>query len=267
MGSDCAKELKVVSEKLNSLPATVKKGDSTVIQKTIITIIEHITVWLEIIEQHVILINNTKNPQEKARLSKFVQDQLVNVTQQLTVLKQTTSTITILRQEVITTVNWCLQSVENQILSIKHSHEQSTEKQIGKPEDKSNEGAVHEVKSEKDKPKPASFNLPIPDHANDFMDIIDGGGFSLDSEDEEIDNELPKENKSANIEKSKEDVVNEVKSEKDKPKPTSFNLPMPEHANDFMEVIEGGGFSLDDEDSDIEETIENVKEIVQKPKK
>merc|ERR1712106_566327 len=135
--SDCAKELNVVSEKLNSLPATVKKGDSTVIQKTIITIIEHITVWLEIIEQHVILINNTKNTQEKARLSKFVQDQLVNVTQQLTVLKQTTSTITILRQEVITTVNWCLRSVENQILSIKHSHEQSTEKQIEKPENKS----------------------------------------------------------------------------------------------------------------------------------
>merc|ERR1712106_1207152 len=168
--SDCAKELKVVSEKLNSLPATVKKGDSTVIQKTIITIIEHITVWLEIIEQHVILINNTKNPQEKARLSKFVQDQLVNVTQQLTVLKQTTSTITMLRQEVITTVNWCLQSVENQILSIKHSHEQSTEKQIEKPEnksaniEKSKEVAVHEVKSEKDKPKPATFNLPIPDH-------------------------------------------------------------------------------------------------------
>merc|ERR1712106_766872 len=266
MGSDCAKKMNVVSEKLNSLPATVKKGDSTVIQKTIITIIEHITVWLEIIEQHVILINNTKNPQEKARLSKFVQDQLVNVTQQLTVLKQTTSTITILRQEVITTVNWCLQSVENQILSIKHSHEQSTEKQSANIE-KSKEFAVHEVKSEKDKPKPATFNLPIPDHANDFMDIIDGGGFSLDSEDEEIDNELPKENKSANIEKSKEDVVNEVKIEKDKPKPASFNLPMPDHANDFMEVIEGGGFSLDDEDSDIEETIENVKEIVQKPKK
>merc|ERR1712106_855588 len=197
MGSDCAKKMNVVSEKLNSLPATVKKGDSTVIQKTIITIIEHITVWLEIIEQHVILINNTKNPQEKARLSKFVQDQLVNVTQQLTVLKQTTSTITILRQEVITTVNWCLQSVENQILSIKHSHEQSTEKQIEKPEnksaniEKSKEDAVHEVKNEKDKPKAASFNLPIPEHANDFMEIIDGGGFSLDSEDEEIECALP----------------------------------------------------------------------------
>merc|ERR1712128_291295 len=256
--SDCAKELKVVSEKLNSLPATVKKGDSTVIQKTIITIIEHITVWLEIIEQRVILINNTKNPQEKARLSKFVQDQLVNVTQQLTVLKQTTSTITILRQEVITTVNWCLQSVENQILSIKHSHEQSTEKQIEKPEnksaniEKSKEVAVHEVKSEKDKPKPATFNLPIPDHANDFMDIIDGGGFSLDSEDEEIDNELPMENKSANIEKSRENVVHEVKNEKDKPKPASFNLPIPEHVNDFMEIIDGGGFSLDSEDEEEE---------------
>merc|ERR1712008_236333 len=195
--SDCAKEWKVVTEKLNSLPATVKKGDSIVIQKTIITIIEHITVWLEIIEQHVIMIRNTQNPQEKTRLSKFVQDQLVKVNQQLTVLKQTTPTIPILRQEVITTVNWCLQSVENQILSIKHSHEQSTEKQIEKPKnksaniEKSKEGAVHEVKSEKDKPKPATFNLPIPEHANDFMEIIDGGGFSLDSEDDEEECALP----------------------------------------------------------------------------
>merc|ERR1712008_634498 len=270
--SDCAKELKVVSEKLNSSPATVKKGDSIVIQKIIITIIEHITVWLEIIEQHVIMIRNTQNPQEKTRLSKFVQDQLVKVNQQLTVLKQTTPTITILRQEVITTVNWCFQSVENQILSIKHSHEQSTEEQIEKPENKSaniedsQEVAVHEVKSEKDKPNPATFNLPIPDHANDFMDIIDGGGFSLDSEDEEIDTELPKENKSANIEKSKEDVVPEVKNEKDKPKPASFNLPIPEHANDFMEIIDGGGFSLDSEDEEIDNELPMENKSAKKKK-
>merc|ERR1739842_199983 len=142
--------------------------------------------------------------------------------------------------------------------SIKHSNEQSAEKQIGNPEnksaniEKSKEGAVHEVKSEMDKPKPASFNLPMPEHANDFMEVIEGGGFSLDSDDEEIENEIPIENKSAIIEKSKVDVVHEVKNEKDKPKPTSFNLPMPEHANDFMEVIEAGGFSLDSEDEEID---------------
>merc|ERR1712179_443766 len=109
----------------------------------------------------------------------------------------------------------------------------STEKQIEKPEntsaniEKSKEGAVHEVKSETDKPKPSSFNLPMPEHANDFMEVIEGGGFSLDSEDEEIENEIPIEIKSANIEKSKVDVVHEVKNEKDKPKPASFNLPIP----------------------------------------
>merc|ERR1712142_510955 len=73
-----------------------------------------------------------------------------------------------------------------------------------------------------------------------------------DSEDEEIENEIPIEIKSANIEKSKVDVVHEVKNETDKPKPASFNLPIPEHANDFMEVIEGGGFSLDSEDEEDE---------------
>merc|ERR1739842_93519 len=83
-------------------------------------------------------------------------------------------------------------------------------------------------------------------------EVIEAGGFSLDSEDEEIDNELPIEDKSINIVKSKEDVIHEVKTEMDKPKPASFNLPMPEHANDFMEVIEGGGFSLDSEDEEEE---------------
>merc|ERR1712179_535955 len=92
----------------------------------------------------------------------------------------------------------------------------STEKQIEKPEntsaniEKSKEGAVHEVKSETDKPKPSSFNLPMPEHANDFMEVIEGGGFSLDSEDEEIDNELPIENKSADIEKSGNVSVNVI---------------------------------------------------------
>merc|ERR1739840_68130 len=101
---------------------------------------------------------------------------------------------------------------------------------------------------------------------NDFMEVIEGGGFSLDSEDEEIDNELPIENKSINIVKSKEDVVHEVKNEKDKQKPSSFNLPMPEHANDFMEVIEGGGFSLDSEDEEIDNElpIENKSADIEK---
>merc|ERR1712008_206548 len=61
------------------------------------------------------------------------------------------------------------------------------------------------------KPKQASFNLPIPEHANDWMDVIQSGGFSLDDDEEEQCLEKTGE-------KSKESAVNEVKNEKEKPK-------------------------------------------------
>merc|ERR1739842_30056 len=146
----------------------------------------------------------------------------------------------------------------------------------------------------------------------------EGGGFSLDSEDEEIDNELPIENKSADIEKSGNVSVNVInvedlkaedteiplvtnsvgqsilsegsvsiiqqreivgdstgvtitvtgkEKENDnivKNKPVAFNLPIPDHANDFMEVIEGGGFSLDSEDEENYEEIKEVKNVQEK---
>merc|ERR1712008_650558 len=86
-----------------------------------------------------------------------------------------------------------------------------------------------------------------------------GGGFSLDDDDDEEEQCLEKTE-----EKSKESAVNEVKDEKEKPKPASFNLPIPDHANDFMEVIEGGGFSLDSEDEENEEEIKEVKKVQEK---
>merc|ERR1739842_106354 len=118
------------------------------------------------------------------------------------------------------------------------------------------------ITEENIKPKQASFNLPIPEHANDWMDVIESGGFSLDEEEQCLEK----------IEvKSKESAVNEVKNEKDKPKPSSFNLPMPEHANDFMEVIEAGGFSLDSEDEDTDNEIPmknknaNIEKSIENP--
>merc|ERR1712179_459428 len=215
------------------------------------------------------------------------------------------------------------------------SEPQASEKM--KEKNKKFKGATHEIKKENDKQNLASFNLPISDHANDFMEVIEGGGFSLDDEDEEIANEIPTKSKEAGTEKSgteksgkvsvkllnvedlnalnkeipsvKSSVVQSVLAEgsvsiieqkeivgesngvtitvagnagqkkfKDnkekfsgsdekkndyvvKPKPTSFNLPMPEHANDWMEVIEGGGFSLDDEDEHNYEEIPKEKGV------
>merc|ERR1712106_249851 len=121
--------------------------------------------------------------------------------------------------------------------------------QIEKKEDTPKE-VCEKIPEDNIKPKQASFNLPIPEHANDWMDVIQSGGFSLDDEDDEEEQCLEKTE-----EKSKESAVNEVKDEKEKPKPASFNLPIPDHANDFMEVIEGGGFSLDSEDEEMDNEI------------
>merc|ERR1711874_633095 len=92
--------------------------------------------------------------------------------------------------------------------------------------------------------KQTSFNLPIPEHANDWMDVIESRGFSLDDEDEQLaDN-------TENNPKNENGSVYENKKENEKQKPALFNLPIPDHANDWMDVIEGGGFTLDDEDEE-----------------
>merc|ERR1711874_748702 len=86
--------------------------------------------------------------------------------------------------EVISTINMCIQSVENQILSIQHSHEQYTEQDVSIRGDNNDFKTLNEsitkVKSDK-----STFNLPIPDHANDWMEVIEEGGFSLEDEDED----------------------------------------------------------------------------------
>merc|ERR1711915_969319 len=57
------------------------------------------------------------------------------------------------------------------------------------------------------------------------------------------------------------DLSENIPCEKISTKQTLFNLPIPEHANDWMDVIESGGFSLDDEDENLaNETEENTKD-------
>ncbi|MPC28092.1 hypothetical protein E2C01_021288 [Portunus trituberculatus] len=117
---------------------------------------------------------------------------------------------------------------------------------------------------------PPVFSLPIPDHANDFLEIIEGGGFTLDSESEE---------ESSNILVSTQVVVSEDKilqeesakalktqcQEQSTETPAAFpefGLPIPDHANDFLEIIEGGGFTLDSESEEESANIEEVTQVV-----
>ncbi|KAK8381872.1 hypothetical protein O3P69_015107 [Scylla paramamosain] len=173
-------------------------------------------------------------------------------------------------------------------------------------------------------PKKPAFNLPVPDHANDWMEMVLEGGFSLDEEEDETEaapqtsekdvQSLPKllEKKAEKIEPEplgtteylpekekqgrseltiveslQEHITVSVSSEnlQEKPvveaddvvattktaeeivtatetpaTPPVFGLPIPDHANDFLEIIEGGGFTLD---SESEEESSNILESTQ----
>merc|ERR1711874_445745 len=76
------------------------------------------------------------------------------------------------------------------------------------------------IPDEKVSPKQTSYNLPIPEHANDWMEVIESGGFSLDDEEEELEDETKKNTKDST------DSVKETKKENEKQKSASFNLPI-----------------------------------------
>ena len=95
------------------------------------------------------------------------------------------------------------------------------------------------------------FKLPIPDHANDWMSMMEGGGFTLDSDDE---NDAPVPPQHSDIietkRQSEEEHILNLSLGDDKPKPsnTPFNLPIPDHANDWISLMEGGGFTMESDD-------------------
>ncbi|KAK7082012.1 hypothetical protein SK128_028535 [Halocaridina rubra] len=104
--------------------------------------------------------------------------------------------------------------------------------------------------------EPKSFDLPVPYHANDWMEIIEDGGFTLDDEDEEklMSYSDSKNKKEAEIQPGSQGEI--FKSEDSQ----GFALPVPDHANDWMEIIEKGGFSFDEEEILSTSSIVNIGE-------
>merc|ERR1712179_94719 len=135
-------------------------------------------------------------------------------------------------------------------------------------------------------------------------EVIEGGGFSLDDEDEHNYEEIPKEkgvDMKNYVQKESKSVINHkdltfqaedipsvttsvvqavldddltieqkvitegsvsvIQQRVVEPKP-SFNLPISDHANNWMEVIETGGFSLEEEDEVVPEVTSSVVESV-----
>ena len=139
---------------------------------------------------------------------------------------------------------------------------QSSDSPLTKEQYTDEEKAMKEESTEKhppEKSRPTTFNLPVPDHANDWMEMIEGGGFSLEDEDSELQDIQPNRNVTR-ADKVSEKEENVLSSEK----PQAFGLPVPDHANDWMEIIEDGGFTLDDEDEE-QVTTPSVAEIMETP--
>lgn len=124
----------------------------------------------------------------------------------------------------------------------KETLEKSSDAEEVKPAKEMISEAKTDVSSVKD--KSFTFNLPIPDHAEDWIEVIEGGGFTIDSEEEDETSGQKDKSDHIDIEKTPHNYV------KEDSKPQVYNLPIPEHANDWMDVIKDGGFTLDDEDDD-----------------
>ena len=114
-------------------------------------------------------------------------------------------------------------------------------------EDKSSEKETKSDATDKQK----CFKLPIPDHASDWMEVIEGGGFSLESDEETTEDKKEKDLP----------VTDECKGDIGKQSSQSFKLPVPDHADDWIEVIEEGGFSLDDQEENSKESESEMKTI------
>merc|ERR1711915_717106 len=263
----------------------IAKGDSVQVQKLIITIIETIVIMIEMIEYRVTVIRKTENATERGKLSKSLEDELIFLTENIKILRESANISSILNSQLSKLVTESINKIETQVIYVEKDLKTEVEKveieniTVDPCDETIPKDNADKAKEEKKDKQPA-FNLPIPEHANDFMEVIEGGGFTLDDEEEDenpkIENLVTESiNKTetqvmyvekdvkAEVEKVEVENVNVDSCDKivpkdnvdkanneNKDKPPTFNLPIPEHANDFMEVIEGGGFTLDDEEED-----------------
>merc|ERR1711874_267010 len=67
----CENEIKCITENFHALQKSIDKSDSVQTQRIIITIIEKITIIIEIIEYRITNIHKIKNPSEKKKKKKI----------------------------------------------------------------------------------------------------------------------------------------------------------------------------------------------------
>merc|ERR1711915_813351 len=137
-----------------------------------------------------------------------------------------------------------LESQESQTAEITHTHKIIKKRIIrkilivdGKPVE------VEEFEEDPISDEPESQNLVTGEETTKMENKQDNNKIELTVEEKTID--TPTE-----VQVKTKDLSENIRCDKISTKQTLFNLPIPEHANDWMDVIEGGGFSLDDDDEE-----------------
>merc|ERR1711962_36338 len=189
-GKSCEKEITKVSGNMNALQNAIAKGDSVQVQKLIITIIETIVIMIEMIEYRVTVIRKTENATERGKLSKSLEDELIFLTENIKILRESANISSILNSQLSKLVTESINKIETQVIYVEKDLKTEVEKveieniTVDPCDETIPKDNADKAKEEKKDKQPA-FNLPIPEHANDFMEVIEGGGFTLDDEEED----------------------------------------------------------------------------------
>merc|ERR1712106_427284 len=108
----CDNEMKCVSDNINALQTAIIQGDAVYAQKIIVTIIEKITIMIEIIEYRIIRIRKTTNNVHREQLYKDIESEVKFINEHITVLHNCTTTSGIMNEQLATIVTDCVNKIE-----------------------------------------------------------------------------------------------------------------------------------------------------------
>merc|ERR1712106_415419 len=114
----CDNEMKCVSDNINALQTAIIQGDAVYAQKIIVTIIEKITIMIEIIEYRIIRIRKTTNNVHREQLYKDIESEVKFINEHITVLHNCTTTSGIMNEQLATIVTDCVNKIEKQVQHI-----------------------------------------------------------------------------------------------------------------------------------------------------
>merc|ERR1711874_201851 len=114
----CENEIKCITENFHALQKSIDKSDSVQTQKIIITIIEKITIIIEIIEYRITNIHKIKNPSEREKICNILKNELIYITEHLTLLKEYATAPNVLTHQLVTLINESINKIKNHVVNV-----------------------------------------------------------------------------------------------------------------------------------------------------